>query len=185
MAWARNVVWLRISGDCWIFAHGGENLDKPTDAVWVQAIGNLYALGIGSADFLVNGINLNTWTWLAMAEVICCFGYSRHFYYQTHLCRKTKTPNWHCGKTLIINDWASMVLCGALGTYSAWDADELIIWLYLIIGVVLTIGRRVMPMFIERGIAEKGKVEQTVKNSDLLGRLSLISFFVFFLTDIF
>lgn len=56
---------------------------------------------------------------------------------------------------------------------------------YLIIGVVLTIGRRVMPMFIERGIAEGGEVVHKVKNSDLLDRLSLFGFFAFFVCDIF
>lgn len=56
---------------------------------------------------------------------------------------------------------------------------------YLIIGVVFTIGRRVMPMFIERGIAEGADVVYRVKNSDFLDKLSLLSFFVFFICDVF
>ena len=42
-----------------------------------------------------------------------------------------------------------------------------------------------MPMFIERGIAEGGEVQQKVKNSDLLDRLSLASFFAFMVSDVF
>lgn len=56
---------------------------------------------------------------------------------------------------------------------------------YLIVGVVFTIGRRVMPMFIERGIAEGGEVVHRVKNSDFLDKLSLFSFFAFFICDVF
>lgn len=53
--------------------------------------------------------------------------------------------------------------------------------LYLIIGVVFTIGRRVMPFFIERGVSEEVKV----KNAKWLDVGSLLSFFAFMLVDIF
>lgn len=62
---------------------------------------------------------------------------------------------------------------------------SLLMGFYLIIGVVFTIGRRVMPMFIENGIAEGGKVNHKVTNSDFLDKLSLLSFFAFFVLEIF
>lgn len=52
---------------------------------------------------------------------------------------------------------------------------------YLIIGVVLTIGRRVIPMFIERGVDEDIKV----KNSVILDAICLGYFLLFMLVDVF
>ena len=135
--------------------------------------------------FLVNGINLNTWTWLAMASDLLFWLLTAFFIIKPIYAVRQKRQIGIVAKLLLL-------MIGQVWFYVAlWEHAlhgmqmSLLFGFYLIIGVVLTIGRRVMPMFIERGIAEKGKVEQTVKNSDLLDRLSLISFFVFFLTDIF
>ncbi len=60
---------------------------------------------------------------------------------------------------------------------------------YLIIGLVLTIGRRVVPFFIERGLsipnAKGEKEEVTVRNNKAQDIASLLFFFVFFLVDLF
>lgn len=57
---------------------------------------------------------------------------------------------------------------------------------YLIIGLVLTVGRRVTPFFIEKGLAHGGhSIQFTPKNSATLDRLSLAFFGVFFVVDIF
>ena len=60
---------------------------------------------------------------------------------------------------------------------------------YLIIGLVLTIGRRVVPFFIERGLSipnAAGMVETvTVRNSKAQDIASLLFFFAFFITDLF
>ncbi|WP_230657622.1 NnrS family protein [Psychrobacter sp. I-STPA10] len=57
--------------------------------------------------------------------------------------------------------------------------------LYLIIGLVLTIGRRVVPFFIEKGVSFDSEQKVVVKNSRWLDIASLLSFFVFFVVDIF
>lgn len=57
--------------------------------------------------------------------------------------------------------------------------------LYLVMGVVLTIGRRVVPFFIERGLSADSKEDINVKNSKLLDTTSLVSFFIFMLADLF
>lgn len=57
--------------------------------------------------------------------------------------------------------------------------------LYLVMGIVLTIGRRVVPFFIERGLSFDSDQEVTVKNSKLLDVLSLGSFLVFMIADVF
>ena len=50
---------------------------------------------------------------------------------------------------------------------------------YLIIGLVLTIGRRVVPFFIERGLAYDG-IDVKVRNSKWQDVLSLVFFLTFF-----
>lgn len=61
---------------------------------------------------------------------------------------------------------------------------------YLVLAVVLTIGRRVLPFFIEKGVAvdATGKPNGTVyqsKNSPILDKLSLIGLLGFLLTAVF
>ncbi|WP_350642941.1 NnrS family protein [Psychrobacter sp. HY3-MNA-CIBAN-0198] len=56
---------------------------------------------------------------------------------------------------------------------------------YLIIGLVLTIGRRVVPFFIERGLSGAGTGTITLRNSKIQDIASLAFFFAFFLADLF
>lgn len=56
---------------------------------------------------------------------------------------------------------------------------------YLIIGLVLTIGRRVVPFFIERGLSGNGTDSVTLRNSKIQDIASLAFFFAFFMTDLF
>lgn len=55
---------------------------------------------------------------------------------------------------------------------------------YLIIGLILTIGRRVVPFFIERGLSVGGK-SITVRNSTWQDIASLAFFVAFFIVDLF
>jgi len=55
---------------------------------------------------------------------------------------------------------------------------------YLVIGLVLTIGRRVVPFFIERGLAHDG-IDIKVRNSKWQDILSLAFFLAFFIVDLF
>lgn len=57
--------------------------------------------------------------------------------------------------------------------------------LYIIIALVLTIGRRVVPFFIERGLSADNAGPIKVKNNKVLDILSLVTFLVFMLADIF
>lgn len=136
--------------------------------------------------FLINGIHLNTFTIMAGALDLL-FWFLVIFF--------VSKPIWTVRQTRQIGIIAKLLLLFIGQSWFYWAIFtnststhpymSLLFGFYLVIGVVLTIGRRVMPMFIERGIAEGGAVKETVKNSTLLDRLSLASFFVFFLTDIF
>lgn len=56
---------------------------------------------------------------------------------------------------------------------------------YLVIGLVLTIGRRVVPFFIERGLSVSGAETIKVRNSKAQDIASLLFFFAFFMVDVF
>ncbi|MDY3305784.1 NnrS family protein [Psychrobacter sanguinis] len=57
--------------------------------------------------------------------------------------------------------------------------------LYLVMAIVLTIGRRVVPFFIERGLSFDSDQPIKVKNSKLLDVISLGSFLIFMIADLF
>lgn len=75
-------------------------------------------------------------------------------------------------------------ICFLLGSLNIWIGGYhigLYLGCYLVIGLVLTIGRRVTPFFISRGVGYPFEP----KNSDTLDRACLISFILFFIGDLF
>lgn len=135
--------------------------------------------------FLANGININTGTLIAAASDIIFWLLSASFVILPIYRVRQKRQIGIVAKLLLL-------FIGQVWFYVALFTQNnngmhmsLLFGLYLIVGVVLTIGRRVMPMFIEHGIATGGEVRQKVKNSDLLDRLSLLGFFAFMLSDVF
>lgn len=70
--------------------------------------------------------------------------------------------------------------CGAAGLWPAGVSIGLYAGFYILLGLVLTLARRVMPMFIERGL-NNGFM---VRNDHRVDRWSLILFLVFAITDI-
>lgn len=135
--------------------------------------------------YLTNGTHLNSLTRIACLGDVIFWLLTAYFVIKPIWAVRQKRQIGIVAKLLLLfiaQLWFYIALFN-----QAWTAVQmsLLFAFYLIIGVVLTIGRRVMPMFIERGIAEGSKVEQTVKNSDLLDKVSLFSFFGFFLTDVF
>jgi len=135
--------------------------------------------------FLANGININTGTLIAAASDIIFWLLTASFVILPIYRVRQKRQIGIVAKLLLL-------FIGQVWFYVALFTQNnngmhmsLLFGLYLIVGVVLTIGRRVMPMFIEHGIATGGEVRQKVKNSDLLDRLSLLGFFAFMLSDVF
>lgn len=145
---------------------------------------------IARVIFLLNGIHLNAFTMMAGGCDIVFWLMVTFFVTQAVWRARQKRQIGIIAKLILL-------LIGQIWFYWAVFSQHqnairmsLLFGFYLIIGVVLTIGRRVMPMFIERGVVQgkinkDGSVNQPVKNSVLLDRLSLASFFVFFLTDVF
>jgi len=135
--------------------------------------------------FLANGININTGTLIAAASDTIFWLLTASFLILPIYRVRQKRQIGIVAKLLLL-------FIGQVWFYVALFTQNnngmhmsLLFGLYLIVGVVLTIGRRVMPMFIEHGIATGGEVRQKVKNSDLLDRLSLLGFFAFMLSDVF
>ncbi|WP_019672826.1 NnrS family protein [Psychrobacter lutiphocae] len=74
---------------------------------------------------------------------------------------------------------------GTLTAEQDYQRIGIYLGLYLVMGIVLTIGRRVMPFFIERGLSYDSDTEVKVNNSAVLDGLSLLFFLIFMLADIF
>lgn len=82
--------------------------------------------------------------------------------------------------------WLAFVIfaIGAWRSDIAWQKTGVYLAFYLIIGVVLTIGRRVMPMFISNGINHhlpKNAPKVELKNAVWVDRVSLFGFLAFML----
>lgn len=135
--------------------------------------------------YLANGTHMNALTMMACLADIVFWLLTTYFVIKPIYKVRQKRQIGIVAKLLLLliaQVWYYIALFS-----QSWTAVQmsLLFAFYLIIGVVLTIGRRVMPMFIERGIAEGGEVVHKVKNSDVLDKLSLFSFFGFFLSDVF
>lgn len=80
-----------------------------------------------------------------------------------------------------------LITCNVLFYLGALNVlDNGIFWgiyggLYLVIGLILTMGRRILPFFIERGVGYEVKLF----NSNWLDRLSLLLFLAFFVSELF
>lgn len=74
----------------------------------------------------------------------------------------------------------ALCLAGALGWASGWHYG-LYLGVFSIIGLLLTIGRRVTPFFISRGVGYPFEP----KNSAMVDRLCLAGFLAFFLVQVF
>lgn len=158
--------------------------NQPMPYGW-KLLGIFLPWALARGLYLLNGVHNNAWLWLAMVG-------DTLFWLLT--CFYVIKPIWAVRQKRQIGIVAKLLLLFIAQTWfyvalskGAWGGlhMSLLFAFYLIIGVVLTIGRRVMPMFIERGIAEGGAVIQPVKNSDTLDKISLFGFFGFFLTDVF
>ncbi|ELA09490.1 NnrS family protein [Moraxella macacae 0408225] len=135
--------------------------------------------------YLINGIQINGFTILAGVFDIGFWLLTAFFVIKPIYQVRQKRQIGIVAKLMLL-------LIGQLVFYYALANKNLAVMqgsllagFYLIVGVVFTIGRRVMPMFIERGIAEGGDVVHRVKNSPFLDKLSLVAFFAFFIGDVF
>ncbi|NIQ16961.1 MAG: NnrS family protein, partial [Candidatus Dadabacteria bacterium] len=97
----------------------------------------------------------------------------------------TKVKQWK--QLAIVSNLILLITCNIffyLGTLNVIDSG--VSWgiyggLYLVIGLILTIGRRILPFFIERGVGYEVKLF----NSRLLDISSLLIFLAFFVSELF
>lgn len=88
-------------------------------------------------------------------------------------------------KLLLLTTGNALCYWGIISGEPAYTRVGVYLGLYLILAVVLTIGRRVIPFFIERGLSVDSDEKISVKNNKTLDVLSLLSFFVLMLADLF
>lgn len=82
-------------------------------------------------------------------------------------------------KLLLLAIGNGLCYAGMMLGHISWVRVGLYLGFYLVIGLVLMIGRRVMPFFINRGLGVE------VRNAKWLDITSMIAFVVFFVADVF
>lgn len=83
-------------------------------------------------------------------------------------------------KLIVLLIFNALFYLGALGLVDNGIYLGLYGGLYLVIGIILMIGRRVIPFFIERGVDETVKL----RNSKIIDISSLVLFIVFFVAEL-
>ncbi|PNK61537.1 NnrS family protein [Psychrobacter sp. FDAARGOS_221] len=136
----------------------------------------LIGLGVGSLDL-----------WLAVAALadllfmLCSAGAVIH----AVIAVKQYKQMGIISKLVLLSIGNALCYWGIISADQDYQRIGVYLGLYLIMGIVLTIGRRVVPFFIERGLSHDSDKPVTVKNSNLLDSLSLLSFLIFMLADVF
>ncbi len=136
--------------------------------------------------FLINGIHVNIFMMIACGLDLLFWALVMFFVIKPILLVQQIRQLGIVGKLLLIfYGHGSFYYTIFHGQDYIVTQATLLFGFYLIIGIVLIIGRRVVPMFIERGIYPNGTVAKQVKNSIWLDRLNFIGFFCFMLVDVF
>lgn len=88
-------------------------------------------------------------------------------------------------KILLLTVSNALCYIGILSQNMTLNRVGIYLGFYLIIGLVLTVGRRVTPFFIEKGLGANQSTPVKVKNSKALDSMSLGFFVIFFIADVF
>lgn len=96
-----------------------------------------------------------------------------------------KVKQWNqmgiLSKIVLLMIFNILFYCGALGILADGVYWGIYGGIYLVIGLILTMGRRVIPFFIERGVG----YNVTLFNSRFIDISSLVLFLLFFIADLF
>lgn len=145
---------------------------------WLLARIAWAALGIGLTAF-----NL----WLAMAIIfdLLFMGLTAWVIIKAVMAVKQYKQMGIISKLVLLTIGNGLCYWGVVTADQDYQRIGVYLGLYLVMGIVLTIGRRVVPFFIERGLSFDSDQEVSVKNSKALDALSLGSFLVFMIADVF
>lgn len=150
---------------------------------WLLARLGWAAFGLG----VDAGIGIGQSAWLYMAAVfdMLFIGSMAFFIFRAVLQVKQYKQMGILAKLALLTLGNGLCYWGVISANMNVTKIGMYLGFYLIIGLVLTIGRRVVPFFIERGLNIGGKTSVTVRNSKAQDIASLLFFLAFFLSDLF
>lgn len=145
---------------------------------WLIARIALAVMGLGIGP-------VNVWLFVAMIFDLLFMGLTAWAIIKAVMAVKQYKQMGIISKLVLLTIGNALYYWGIITNDLDYQRIGVYLGLYLVMGIVLTIGRRVVPFFIERGLSFDSDQEVTVKNSKLLDVISLGSFLVFMIADVF
>ena len=154
-------------------------------ACWLLARLGWLAFGLG----IDVGMAQSAWLYMAAVFDMVFIGSMAFFIFRAVLQVKQYKQMGILAKLALLTVGNGLCYWGVMSANINVTKIGIYLGFYLIIGLVLTIGRRVVPFFIERGLsipnAAGVAATVTVRNSKAQDIASLLFFFAFFITDLF
>lgn len=148
---------------------------------WLLARLGWLAFGLG-VNF---GFEQAVWLYIAAVFDMLFIGSMAFFIFQAVLQVKQYKQMGILAKLALLTVGNGLCYWGIISANMNITKIGMYFGFYLIIGLILTIGRRVVPFFIERGLSVGTTEKITVRNSKAQDIASLLFFFAFFITDLF
>lgn len=146
-------------------------------------------IGFGLGIDIGAGIGQSTWLYIAAAFDLLFIGSMAFFIFRAVLQVKQYKQMGILAKLALLTLGNGLCYWGIISANMSITRLGVYLGFYLIIGLVLTIGRRVVPFFIERGLnivnAEGLSEPVKVRNNKVQDIASLLFFLAFFITDLF
>jgi uncharacterized protein involved in response to NO len=148
---------------------------------WLLARLGWLAFGLG-IDF---GFAQGTWLYMAAVFDMLFIGTMAFVIFRAVLQVKQYKQMGILAKLTLLTVGNGLCYWGVFSANMSITRIGVYLGFYLIIGLILTIGRRVVPFFIERGLSMDGKETVTLRNSKVQDIASLLFFLAFFIVDLF
>lgn len=148
---------------------------------WLLARLGWLAFGLG----IDIGVGQGAWLYMAAVFDLLFIGSMAFFIFRAVLQVKQYKQMGILAKLALLTVGNGLCYWGIISANMNLTRIGMYLGFYLIIGLVLTIGRRVVPFFIERGLSVGGTEKITVRNNKVQDIASLLFFLVFFITDLF
>lgn len=148
---------------------------------WLLARLGWLAFGLG-IDF---GFDQGTWLYMAAVFDMLFIGSMAFVIFRAVLQVKQYKQMGILAKLTLLTVGNGLCYWGVFSADMSITRIGVYLGFYLIIGLILTIGRRVVPFFIERGLSMDGKETVTLRNSKVQDIASLLFFLAFFIVDLF
>ncbi|MBP2280771.1 uncharacterized protein involved in response to NO [Psychrobacter sp. PL19] len=150
---------------------------------WLLARLGWLAFGLGVS--LGFGFEQAAWLYMAAIFDMLFIGSMAFFIFRAVLQVKQYKQMGILAKLALLTVGNGLCYWGIISANMNLTKIGMYLGFYLIIGLILTIGRRVVPFFIERGLSVGGAEKVTLRNNKAQDIASLLFFLAFFIVDLF